>query len=207
MTAHVGLDTLCQVIEPYISNAANPITDALAKEGILRAARSLRAVVANGDDITAREDLAIASVLGGLCLANSKLGTVHGYASVLGGMFEIAPHGAICAALLPIVFRKNAEKISELAVQGDINAIHLLSKFTDVARIITGLENATISQGVTWLEILVRDLNVPPLSVLCGLQENQIMEVAASTAIASSTKGNPVILSISDLEEILRKAL
>ena len=61
--------------------------------------------------ILCREDLSIASVLGGLCLANARLGTVHGYASVLGGMFETAPHGAICAALLPHVMRKNVQKL------------------------------------------------------------------------------------------------
>merc|ERR1719456_2036880 len=88
VTAHVGLDTLCQNIEPYISNNANPITDALAKDGIVRAARSLRRAVSNGADVDAREDLAIASTLGGVALANSKLGTVHGFAGVLGGMFE-----------------------------------------------------------------------------------------------------------------------
>lgn len=90
--AHVGLDTLCQLIEPYTSNAANPITDALAREGMLRSARSLRHAVADTSDMEAREDLAVASVLGGLCLANAKLGVVHGFASVIGGMYE---HGEL----------------------------------------------------------------------------------------------------------------
>jgi alcohol dehydrogenase class IV/quinol monooxygenase YgiN len=207
VTAHVGLDALCQVIEPYVSNAANPITDALAKEGIIRAARSLRAVVANGNDVTAREDLSVASVLGGLCLANAKLGAVHGYAAVLGGMFETAPHGAICAALLPVVFRKNAEKLEGLAKQGDATAAEKLARFREVSRLITGLENATVTQGATWLEVLARDLNVPPLSQLCGMQRDQIKEIAAATAVASSTKGNPIPLTTDELEEILEKTL
>lgn len=205
VTAHVGLDTLCQVIEPYVSNAANPITDALAKEGILRAARSLRAAVANGQDLTAREDLAVASVLGGLCLANAKLGTVHGYASVIGGMFEYAPHGAICAVLMPPVFRKTADKLSALAESGDADARQRLSRFADVARIVTGMEHATVAQGATWLETLVRDLSVPPLSQLCAIQKSQIKEIAESTAVASSTKGNPIPLTVAELEEILHQ--
>jgi alcohol dehydrogenase class IV len=105
-------------------------------------------VVANGDDVTAREDLSIASVLGGLCLANAKLGAVHGYASVLGGLYETAPHGAICAVLLPYVFRANAEKLQLLMEQGDQEAGMRLARFREVARIVTGLENATIAQGV-----------------------------------------------------------
>ena len=202
----MGLDTLCQVIEPYVSNAANPIVDALAKEGILRAARSLRAVVANGEDLCAREDLAIASVLGGLCLANAKLGAVHGYAAVLGGMYETAPHGAICAVLLPHVFRKNAEKLEAMASAGDATARIRLRRFTDVARIVTGLENATVWQGVTWLEILVKDLSVPSLSKICPVTAEQIPLIAESTSGSSSTKGNPVLLTVQELEDILRKA-
>jgi len=138
VTAHVGLDTLCQVIEPYCSNAANPITDALCKEAILRASRSIRAAVSNGSDIEAREDLSIASFLGGLALANAKLGAVHGFAAVLGGMFDVAPHGAICAVLTPHVFRKNAERLAENSSSGDILARIRLQRFTDVARIVTG---------------------------------------------------------------------
>jgi alcohol dehydrogenase class IV len=178
----------------------------LPREGILRAARSLRAVVANGADMTAREDLAVASVLGGLCLANAKLGAVHGYASVLGGMFEYAPHGAICAALMPPVFRKNAEKLAALAAAGDATARQRLARFEDVARIVTGMETATVAQGVTWLETLVRDLSIPPLQQLCvGIQPGQIPEIAEATAVASSTKGNPVPLSVAELEDILRR--
>ena len=122
ITAHVGLDTLCQVIEPFVSCFATPVTDALARDGILRASRSLRAVVMHGStDISAREDLSIASVFGGLALANAKLGAVHGFAAVLGGMFETAPHGAICAALLPIVFRANVKKLQQTLSDAEKN--------------------------------------------------------------------------------------
>ena len=128
VTAHVGLDTLCQVIEPYVSNAASPFTDALARDGILRASRSLRAVVADGTNIEAREDLAIACVFGGMALANAKLGAVHGFAAVLGGMFDRAPHGAICASLLPATFRANVVKLEAIAKSGDVEALRKLSR-------------------------------------------------------------------------------
>ena len=184
--------------------------DAFAKEGIMRAARSLRNVVANGKNIEAREDLAIASVLSGLCLANSKLGAVHGFAAVLGGMYEYAPHGAICAALMPHVFRKNVEKLSILAIENTNDEIYnvRLERFSDVAKIVTGNSNATAIQGALWLESLVRDLNVPSISVLCeGFKTEHIQEIIEGTAVASSTKGNPVTLSFEELKEILIKAI
>ena len=210
VTAHVGLDTLCQVIEPFTSNAANPFTDALAKEAILRAARSLRAVVADGSNIEAREDLSVASVMGGLALANAKLGAVHGYAAVLGGLFEVAPHGALCACLTPHVFRANAERLAEQAARGDAGsalAQARLDRFDEVARIVTGSSAATWAEGAAWLQALVRDTRVPGLKLLCGLKEDQIAEVARATSEASSTKGNPVVLSLPDLEAILRRAM
>lgn len=206
-TAHVGLDTLCQLIEPFVSNAANPITDALTREGIRRAARSLRTAVSDGENIEAREDMSVASVLGGLALANAKLGAVHGFAAVLGGMFESAPHGAICAALLPHVMRKNAEKLSLLAESGDRNAAVRLGRFEEVARLVTGMQDATVLQGVLWIEALVNDLEVPRVSRLCGMVPEQVSEVCEATAQASSTKGNPLVLTVDELKEIMVKAL
>jgi alcohol dehydrogenase class IV len=93
LTASTGLDALTQLIEPYVSGRANPITDGLCVEGITRAARSLRAAFENGRNAAAREDMALASLFGGLALANAGLGAVHGLAAAIGGMFP-APHGA-----------------------------------------------------------------------------------------------------------------
>eukprot|EP00607_Mallomonas_marina_P008536 CAMPEP_0182419024 /NCGR_PEP_ID=MMETSP1167-20130531/3408_1 /TAXON_ID=2988 /ORGANISM="Mallomonas Sp, Strain CCMP3275" /LENGTH=638 /DNA_ID=CAMNT_0024593585 /DNA_START=213 /DNA_END=2129 /DNA_ORIENTATION=+ len=206
VTAAVGLDALCQVIEPYTSNAANPFTDALAREGILRGARSLRAVVANGNDAQAREDMSVVSVLGGLCLANAKLGAVHGFASVLGGRYEKAAHGAVCAALLPYCFQKNALKLRELADNGDEIAATRLQRFLDVARIITGNPTATVEEGSRWLIALVRDVGIPSLSQLCGMKVTDIEEIARASLSASSTKGNPVSLTEEDMRDLLREA-
>jgi len=96
VTTSTGLDALTQVLEPFVSNKANPVTDALCREGLARGARSLRRAVRNGRDTAAREDMALTSLFGGLALANAKLGAVHGFAGVLGGMYH-APHGIICA--------------------------------------------------------------------------------------------------------------
>jgi alcohol dehydrogenase class IV len=86
LTASTGLDALTQLIEPFVCARANPITDALCREGITRAARSLRAAFDDGRDARAREDMTLASLFGGLALANAGLGAVHGLAGPIGGI-------------------------------------------------------------------------------------------------------------------------
>jgi len=106
ITASTGLDALTQLVEPFVSIRANPMTDAFCREGMRRATHSLRQAYEYRNDVKAREDMALASLLGGLALANAGLGAVHGIASVVGGMFP-APHGAVCARLLPHVMEIN----------------------------------------------------------------------------------------------------
>ena len=89
-----------------------------------------------------------------LKLANAKLGAVHGFAAVLGGMFEHAPHGAICASLLPHVMRKNCEKLGAAVVSGDVEAAVRLERYLDVAKMVTGKSHATVKDGVEWVEAL-----------------------------------------------------
>ena len=110
VTAATGLDAVTQLIEPYVSSRANPFTDALCVEALPRAARSLPAAFRSGSDAAAREEMALASPFSGLALANAGLGAVHGFAGTIGGMFD-APHGAICAALLPHVLEGNLRAI------------------------------------------------------------------------------------------------
>ena len=97
-TASTGLDALTQLIEPCVSNRAEPITDALALRDVALALRALPRAVQAGSDASARDDMALASLMGGLCLANAGLGAVHGFAAPLGASFPV-PHGAACAAL------------------------------------------------------------------------------------------------------------
>jgi len=220
------MDDIEQVIEPFVSNAANPFTDALAREGITRAARSLRNAVANGqEDVEAREDLAVASVMGGFCLANAKLGAVHGFAAVLGGMYEDAPHGAICACLLPYVFEKNVaalqQKVDHIvaasaggaAAREDqegvlLDAMVKLGRFEEVAKLITGNRDASITEGIAWLHALLRDINIPPLAQLCkGMTEADVDTIVTATMGSSSTKGNPIVLSHRELAQILKDAM
>jgi len=199
VTASTGLDALTQLIEPYTSCRANPMVDALCLEGMRRAARSLRRACVAGHDVAAREDMALAGLFGGLALANAGLGAVHGFAGPIGGMFE-APHGAICAALLPHVMAANL-----LALRLREPSDATLRRYGDVARILTGDPAADADQGLAWVHHLVTELRMPALSAY-GLGENHIPELVEKAAQASSMKANPLTLTRDELAGILRRA-
>ena len=200
VTASTGMDALTQVIEPYVSILSNSLTDAIALEGIKRGSRSLRKAYQDGSDAAAREDMALTSLFGGLALANSKLGAVHGFAGVLGGMYH-APHGAVCARLLPPVIATNVQ-----ALQSREPDNPLLGRFTEVATIVTQNPNASVADLVEWVAQLGEDLNIPPLANY-GVQQDQFAEIVEKSARSSSMKGNPILLTESELSDILQQAL
>ncbi len=200
VTATTGMDALAQLIEPLVSIRANPLTDGLCTEGIGRAARSLRLAFRNGRDIAAREDMAVASLFGGLALANAGLGAVHGIAGPLGGMFPV-PHGAICAALLPHVMTANLRALREREPQSDA-----LGRYQKVAALLTGEADAEAEAAVQWLHELVADLHILPLASY-GIRSDAAGELVDKAARASSMKGNPIVLSREELAAILEAAL
>jgi len=200
VTASTGLDALTQVMEPYVSHLANPLTDAVCRQGIQRAGRSLRRAFDNGQDTEARKDMALASLFGGLALANAKLGAVHGFAGPIGGMFP-APHGAICARLLPFVMETNVNALASR--EPDSSA---LARYDDVARLLTGDDTARSADGVACVQELSQALAVPPLSDF-GMTQEDIPAVVAKAKNASSMKGNPIVLSEEELSAILAEAL
>jgi alcohol dehydrogenase class IV len=200
ITASTGLDALTQVIEPYVSNKANPMTDALCREGMRRAARSLRQAYENGADAAAREDMALTSLFGGLALANAKLGAVHGFAGPLGGMFD-APHGAICGRLLPHVMTINVQALQEREPVSEA-----LRRYDEVAQILIGSPKATARDGVAWMQALCETLQVPPLSTY-GITEEDFPLLIEKASASSSMKGNPIQLTPDEMREILSRAL
>jgi alcohol dehydrogenase class IV len=200
LTASTGLDALTQLIEPFTCNRANPMTDALCREGLVRAARSLRVAYRDGRNAAAREDMALASLFGGLALANAGLGAAHGFAAPIGGMFP-APHGAVCAALLPRVMMTN------LAVlRATTPLAEALGRYTEIAHLLTGSLRARAEDGVGWVQELVRELKVPALRTY-GLSLAHVDELVAKAAQASSMKANPVALSREQLSDLLMAAL
>jgi alcohol dehydrogenase class IV len=198
--ANSGLDALSQVIEPFLSSRANPWTDGLAREGMKRSARSLRAAVLEGLNAERREDLALASLFGGLCLANAGLGAVHGFAAPAGGMFD-APHGAVCAALLPVVMDVNLRALSARAPGAAV-----LDRFREVATILLDRQDARAEDGIAHLAGLTRDLKIPPLARY-GLSRADVPVLVDKASAANSMKGNPIALTHDELTEIAERAL
>jgi alcohol dehydrogenase class IV len=200
VTASTGLDALTQVIEPFVSKGSNGLTDLLCRDGIQRAARSLRRAFQHGEDIAARRDMALTSLFGGLALANAKLGAVHGFAGPLGGMFN-SPHGALCARLLAPVMRVN---IAALRQRDPDNVA--LSRYTQVARLLTGRQGAQPEDGATWAAGLCQQLDIPRLSAY-GVKRDAVPAAVRKAKASSSMKGNPVALEDEELIEILELSI
>ena len=200
LTASTGLDALTQLIEPYVSGRANPMTDAVCVEGIKRVARSLRPAFRDGRNPTAREDMALSSLFSGLALANAGLGAVHGLAAPIGGMFS-APHGAVCAALLPHVMAANIRALPERTAEGNA-----LRRYDEVGRMLTGRPTAVANDGVRWVRELIAELAIPRLGVY-GIGKTHVGELAEKASKASSMKGNPIMLTTEELADVLRAAI
>lgn len=199
LTATTGLDALTQLIEPFLCRRANPLTDGYCQTGLPLAARSLRRAVDQGDDAAAREDMALASLLGGLALANAGLGAVHGLAAPLGGQFP-APHGAVCAALLSPTLEVNLRALRQREPNHPA-----LPRFGQLAVWLTDRPGATADEAVTWVRALVADLPVPRLRHY-GLTPADFPGLITKAANASSMKANPIALTPDELTEILQRA-
>jgi alcohol dehydrogenase class IV len=200
LTASTGLDALTQLIEPFVCTRANPLTDGLCVEGIRRVARSLRAAFADGHNPMARADMAVASLFGGLALANAGLGAVHGFAGPIGGSFP-APHGAVCAALLPHVMAANIRALRQRVSDSDA-----LRRYDEVARWLTGNPRDMADAGVGWVRKLVSDLAIPRLGSY-GLREEHVAALVEKATQASSMKANPIALTREERADTLRRAL
>ena len=200
VTASTGMDALAQVIEPFVSRRANPLVDALCRDGIQRVARSLLQAYRQGDDPDARQDMSLASLYGGLALANAGLGAVHGFAAPIGGMFP-APHGAVCARLLAPVMTINGRALRQREP-----ANPALARYFETARLLTGSENAALEDGSIWLEELTRWLHIPGLAAY-GIARADFAELVDKAAVASSMQANPIQLNRDELLEILERSL
>ena len=200
LTASTGFDALTQLIEPYVSCRANPLTDGLCVEGIRRAARGLPRAFRDGRDAKAREDMALASLFSGLALANAGLGAVHGIAAPIGGRFP-APHGAVCAALLPHVMAANLEATRSRQPGGET-----LPRYTAVARLLTDDATATAEDGVRWVRALAAELQIPGLRTY-GVGPEHVPALVDAAVRSSSMKGNPLLLTADELVGALVAAL
>jgi alcohol dehydrogenase class IV len=200
ITAFTGLDALTQLIEPYVSARANPLVDALCMDGIRRVSGALRRAYIDGGDKEARSDMALGSLFGGLALANAGLGVVHGFAAPLGGSWK-APHGALCAALLPHGMAANVAALRQRAPQHPA-----LERYAVIARLLTGRPEANAEAGIEWVRSLCEELNVPALHTW-GVTEADLPGVVEKAAHASSIKANPLPLTSEELLDLVTSAL
>ncbi len=198
LTAATGMDALTQLVEPFVSVRATPLVDAICIDGLPRAGRALREAYVNGADIAAREDMALASLFGGLALANAGLGAAHGIAAAVGGRFS-APHGAVCAALLPGTVAVNIRALRERDPGGPG-----VPRYQTVARLLTG--TGDIDAFPAWLDTLRADLAIPGLAAY-GVTAGDVDALAAAAGRASSTRANPIELTEEELREAIERAL
>ncbi|MDB5297596.1 MAG: alcohol dehydrogenase [Phycisphaerales bacterium] len=203
VTAWSGSDALCQCVEAYTSAGGNPMTDGLALKGVELAGRSLRRAVADGADADARDQMAMAALLSGVALTNAGLGAVHGFAAPLGANFDV-PHGAICAALLPVVIETNIMAAAAAGLTAVVN------RYADVGRALAdnpGLEpDQALSSAIRGTQELAKAIGIPPLKKF-GLSPARVPEMVALAKKASSMRFNPVPLSDEKLAEVLTRAI
>ena len=196
-----GMDALSQLIEPLLSQRANPFSDALARDGISRSARSLRRAYQEGmADSAVREDLALASLFGGMCLANSGLGAVHGIAAAVGARLA-APHGAVCAAVLAAAMDVNLRALRDRAHEHPA-----LLRMAELARVLRGQADANPEDGIAWLQELTAALSIPGLASY-RLSEDEIPAVVTAAQKANSMRGNPIELTDAEVTEIVTRSL
>ncbi len=200
VTAATGMDALAQCIEPFVTPQATPLTDAVAREGIRRAAGALERAFCDGSDADARRDMSIASLCSGLALDNAKLGAVHGFAAPLCGMFPV-PHGVACAQLLAPVVGMNVR-----ALRARPSDSRPLTRYDEVARVLTGHPNARAEDAEPWLRELRATLGIPGLASY-GVQVSDVETIVHQARRASSMKGNPIALTDAELVETLTAAL
>ena len=199
-TAATGLDALTQLIEPFVSARANALVDALCRDGIPLIARHLETAYRDGGNAAAREAMSLAACYGGLALANAGLGAVHGFAGVLGG-YTGAPHGAVCARLLPTVMAVNADALRARRPDSD-----RLARYRNIACLLTGRPAATLADGITFIRELCARLAIPPLSAY-GIISADFPALITQAAEASSMKANPITLTPEEMWQVLENSL
>ncbi|NVM53330.1 MAG: iron-containing alcohol dehydrogenase [Candidatus Helarchaeota archaeon] len=204
VTASTGLDALTQLIEAYTSNKSQPVTDALALVGIQKAKNSLLTAYRHGDNLSVREDMALAALLSGICLANAGLGAVHGFASPLGGLFPI-PHGVVCAALLASVVEQNIQELKNKSPNAPV-----LAKYAKLGELVAEkplTNNQDAYQGIIrYLKELTESLKIPSFSEF-GVTEADLPRIIEKAKKSSSIRYNPIALTDDALHKILSQAL
>lgn len=196
LTASSGMDCFTQLVEAYLSVKATTITDALALDGIKALMGSLEMTWRMGQNLEARSSMAYAAMISGICLANAGLGAVHGFASSVGGLFNI-PHGTLCGTLMA-----SANKISVLQLRKTGANPVALKKYAFLGRLLEETDSQHddyyIDSFLSYIEILTEKMNIDRLEKF-GIREEHLDHIIRETDI----KNHPVKLTDKELKEIL----
>jgi alcohol dehydrogenase class IV len=199
ITAASGIDCFTQLTEAFLSDKASAYTDAFARLGLNAIKNSLVRSVTNGEDIHARTDMSFAALNSGICLANAGLGTVHGFATVIGGRYNI-PHGLICGTLMAAANRINVRELR--ASSGN----YALKKYAELGKIFLDADGKNddycIDGFIDYLYGITTKLQLPGFARF-GLEERYIEEICAGT----DNKNNPVKLGPEMLADILEERI
>jgi alcohol dehydrogenase class IV len=192
ITAYTGMDTLCHLIEAYVSINSNIVTDALCIQGLRLVKNALVNVFTDGKDIGHRSQMALASLLGGIVLANAGLGAVHGLAASIGGRYPGLPHGLICGILLPYVMKYNADTVAH--------------KYTNIIEIFAPDErNMPVIGVVDIIKQLLVTLKIPVCLHDIGIKKEDIPAIVSG--VSSSVQYNPKPVENKELSDILDEAI
>ena len=199
VSVNCGFDALCHLIEAYLSAKATPMSDAVCREGLSRmGGGALVLHWMRPEDPNVMVNVSLGSLLGGMALANGGLGAVHGFAGVIGGMTG-APHGAVCAALLPAVLRMNLD----IACQGKQPLCRqTMARINETALMLSRDVNSTTQDLITLIENMSTQQNVAGLEKL-GVKRAEFPIIIEKSSRASSMKGNPFLLTAEQLFQIL----
>ena len=197
LTAATGMDALTHAVEAYVSTAATPVTDACALKAITLVANNLRAAVANGADMAARDQMAYAEYLAGMAFNNASLGHVHAMAHQLGGFYDL-PHGVCNAILLPHVSK--------------FNLIAKMERFGDIARAMgentDGLSTrAAADVALESIKTLSKDVGIPSGLTELGVKEQDLKIMAENAQKDACGLTNPRCPTLEDVIQIYKNAL
>jgi alcohol dehydrogenase len=196
ITAATGLDALTHCLEAYTNKFAQPFIDLYAYEGMRLIAANLEAAVKDGNNIKARTEVAMGSLLGGFCLGPVNTAGVHALSYPLGSMFHLA-HGLSNALLLPYVMEYNIPAAPK--------------RYANVA-IALGCERqntdeATACKGVEKIRQLVKACGIPSTLREVNIHETAIPAMAADAMkIQRLLKNNPREIKEGDAIAIYKSA-
>ena len=190
LTAATGMDAVTHCIETFLSPRFNPVADAIALDGLARAARWIETATGNGSDPVARHEMMMAALQGGLTFQKG-LGAVHSLSHPLGGLKSLKlHHGTLNAVLLPAVLRYNAVSCEEKYVR--IRAALGLSEHADLA-----IEMAA----------LAKRLGLPSTLGQMGVTADCFEQIAQYAVKDHSTASNPRPIGAPDFSRILEESL